>query len=130
MSCNVWSQVVAPGQVIGAILADTQAQAQRAAKAVKIDYEVHTPIITIEEAIAAKSYLEEPVVVRLGDVDAGLAAADHVIEGEARIGGQEHFYLETQATIAVPKEDGEMELFASVQNMCQLQVGMDGQCGK
>lgn len=37
---------------------------------------------------------------------------------------QEHFYLETQATIAVPKgEDGEMELFVSTQNPAFTQVG-------
>ena len=36
---------------------------------------------------------------------------------------QEHFYLETQATIAVPKgEDGEMELFVSTQNPTLTQV--------
>jgi len=37
---------------------------------------------------------------------------------------QEHFYLETQVTIAVPKgEDGEMELFVSTQNPTFTQVG-------
>ena len=37
---------------------------------------------------------------------------------------QEHFYLETQATIAVPRgEDGEMELFVSTQNPTLTQVG-------
>lgn len=39
------------------------------------------------------------------------------------IGGQEHFYLETHSTLAVPKgEDGEMELFASTQNPMKTQV--------
>ena len=36
------------GQTIGAILADTQAHAQKAAKAVKVEYEELDPIITIE----------------------------------------------------------------------------------
>lgn len=36
---------------------------------------------------------------------------------------QDHFYLETQVTIAVPKgEDGEMELFVSTQNPTFTQV--------
>ena len=35
------------GQVIGAILADTKSQAQRAAKAVKVTYEELEPIVTI-----------------------------------------------------------------------------------
>lgn len=43
--------------------------------------------------------------------------------GELYIGGQEHFYLETHCTIAVPKgEAGEMELFVSTQNTMKTQV--------
>lgn len=39
------------------------------------------------------------------------------------IGGQEHFYLETNCTIAVPRgEDGEMELFVSTQSASKTQV--------
>ncbi|XP_024116820.2 xanthine dehydrogenase/oxidase-like [Oryzias melastigma] len=46
----------------------------------------------------------------------GFKQADRVVEGEMHIGGQEHFYLETHVTLAVPKEDGEMELFVSSQS--------------
>lgn len=39
------------------------------------------------------------------------------------MGGQEHFYLETHVTLAVPRgEDGEMELFVSTQNAYETQV--------
>lgn len=39
------------------------------------------------------------------------------------IGGQEHFYLETNVTLAVPRgEDGEMELFVSTQSTAKTQV--------
>ena len=41
-------QVTCVGQVIGAVLADTQFHAQLAAKAVKVQYEELKPIITIE----------------------------------------------------------------------------------
>ena len=61
--------------------------------------------------------------MKCGDVSAGFAAADHIIEDEVRFGAQEHFYLETQACIAVPHEDGEMELFSSSQNPSKAQVG-------
>ncbi|CAH3196082.1 unnamed protein product, partial [Porites evermanni] len=61
--------------------------------------------------------------VENGDVERGFAESDHLLEGEMKIGGQEHFYLETQVTIAVPKgEDGEMELFVSTQNPKLTQV--------
>ena len=58
-----------------------------------------------------------------GDVDTAFQQADHVVEGECHIGGQEHFYLETMSTLAVPKgEDGEMELYVSTQNPTFTQV--------
>lgn len=44
------------------------------------------------------------------------------LTGEMHMGGQEHFYLETNVTLAVPGEDGEMELFVSTQAACKTQV--------
>jgi len=110
-------KVTCVGQIIGAIAAETQAQAQRAARMVKITYEDLPVILTIEEAIAAESFYDIDMCIQKGDLETGFAESDHVLEGEIRTGGQEHFYLETQVTIAVPKgEDGEMELFVSTQN--------------
>lgn len=49
-----------------------------------------------------------------------------VLPGEIHIGGQEHFYLETNCTLAVPRgEDGEMELFVSTQAATKTQVIMN-----
>ena len=45
-----------------------------------------------------------------------------MLEGEYHIGGQEHFYMETQGTIAIPKEDKEIELHVSTQNATGTQV--------
>ena len=54
---------------------------------------------------------------------AGFAGSDHIVEGEVRIGGQEHFYLETHAALVVPRnEDGEVEVFASSQSPNNEQV--------
>ncbi|HEY7451644.1 MAG TPA: xanthine dehydrogenase family protein molybdopterin-binding subunit [Candidatus Limnocylindria bacterium] len=50
-----------------------------------------------------------------GDVEAGLAAADQVIEGEYRVGHQEQLYIENQAMIAVPRPDGGIEVHGSMQ---------------
>lgn len=48
--------------------------------------------------------------------------SNHVLEGEMHLGGQEHFYLETNAHLAVPKEEeAEMELFSSCQNPTKTQ---------
>ena|SRR6218665_2555460 len=79
----------------------------------------------LQEAIAAGSYHLPPKTVTFGDVDGAMTRAEHVLEGEYRIGGQEHFYLETNATLAVPKDgDGELEIYSSTQNPTYLQVGL------
>jgi CO/xanthine dehydrogenase Mo-binding subunit len=50
-----------------------------------------------------------------GDVDAALAAADLVVEGTYRVGHQEQLYIENNAMIAVPGEDGGVTVHGSLQ---------------
>eukprot|EP00079_Xenopus_tropicalis_P035814 XP_017949585.1 PREDICTED: xanthine dehydrogenase/oxidase [Xenopus tropicalis] len=114
--------VTCVGHVIGGVVADTQENAQRAAKRVKVLYEELTPIITIQEAIEQESFHQPIKKMEDGDIEKGFKEAEHIVEGEIYIGGQEHFYLETNCSIAVPKEeDGEMELFVSTQNATKTQ---------
>uniref|UniRef100_A0A6J0V358 Xanthine dehydrogenase/oxidase n=1 Tax=Pogona vitticeps TaxID=103695 RepID=A0A6J0V358_9SAUR len=113
--------VTCVGHIIGGVLADTQEHSRRAARAVKVTYEDLTPIVTIEEAIEKQSFFKLVRKIEKGNVQKGFEEADHIVDGEIYIGGQEHFYLETHCTIAVPKEDGEMELFVSTQNLTKTQ---------
>ncbi|XP_028255483.1 xanthine dehydrogenase/oxidase-like [Parambassis ranga] len=115
-------QVSCVGHIIGAVVADTQLHAQSAARAVRIEYEELPPIITIQEAITAQSFYRPIRTIQKGDLEAGFRQANHILEGEIHIGGQEHFYLETNVTLAVPRgEDGEMELFVSTQSASKTQ---------
>ena len=105
------------GQPIGMILATTAKQAEAGARAVTVKYQDLPAIFTIEEAIAAESYHPHYRYIETGDTMNAFEKADHVFSGVARMGGQEHFYLETQASVAIPKpEDGEMEIWSSTQN--------------
>ncbi|KAJ8291157.1 hypothetical protein GJAV_G00022040 [Gymnothorax javanicus] len=114
--------VTCVGHIVGAIIADTQIHAQRAAKAVKIFYEELKPIVTIQEAIVYKSFYQPVRTMERGNLSQGFQESDHIFEGEMHVGGQEHFYLETHCTLAVPKgEDGEMELFVSTQAITKTQ---------
>ncbi|KAK6306886.1 hypothetical protein J4Q44_G00220340 [Coregonus suidteri] len=115
--------VTCVGHIIGAVVADTQAHAQRAAKAVRITYQELQPVIvTIQDAITHQSFFQPVRTIQRGDLDQGFTQADHILEGEMHMGGQEHFYLETNVTVAVPKgEDGEMELFVSTQSATKTQ---------
>nr|XP_006812476.1 PREDICTED: xanthine dehydrogenase/oxidase-like [Saccoglossus kowalevskii] len=114
-------EVLYVGQVIGGVVADTTELARKAAKLVKIEYEVLDTILTIEEAIEQDSYLQPFRHLEEGDVKGELAKSDHVIEGEIRIGGQCHYYMETQCCIAQPKELNEMVIIVSSQDMSSTQ---------
>ncbi|KAK5684428.1 hypothetical protein LTS10_004296 [Elasticomyces elasticus] len=123
-------EVFTAGQPIGVVLATSAKLAEAGARAVRVVYEDLPAIFTIEEAIAAESYFEHYRYIHNGDVEKAFAEADHVFEGVARIGGQEHFYLETNACIAIPKpEDGEMEIWSSTQNPSETQAYVAQVCG-
>ena len=116
-------EVYTAGQPIGVILATSAKQAEAGSRAVKVEYEDLPAIFTIEEAIAAESYFDHYRYIHNGDVEKAFAEADHVFTGVARMGGQEHFYLETNACGVVPKpEDGEMEVYSSTQNPSETQA--------
>ena len=115
-------EVFTAGQPIGMVLADSTKHAEAAAKAVKVEYEDLPAIFTIEEAILTESYFDHYRYLKKGDPESTFAKADHVFSGVIRMGGQEHFYLETQACVVVPKpEDGAMEVFSSTQNPAETQ---------
>lgn len=110
-------KVTTAGQPIGMILANSAKAAEEGARAVKVEYEDLPAILSIEEAIEAESFFEHSRYIKNGDPEGAFKDADHVFEGVSRMGGQEHFYLETQACVAVPKpEDGEMEIWSGTQN--------------
>ena len=110
--------VRAIGQPIGLIVADTTAIARHAAKLVDVQYEPLPAIVTIQDAIAAGSFYEPifPDHIERGDIESGFAHADHVVEGEFSLGGQEHFYMETHAALVVPRENAELDVYATTQD--------------
>ncbi|CAG8551090.1 15786_t:CDS:10 [Acaulospora morrowiae] len=111
------------GQIIGLIVADSQEIAKEAADLVVIEYEVLPHILTIEEAIEHNSFHPFDKSLSTGNIEKGFQESDHVFEGETRIGGQEHFYLETNASLVIPKpEDNEIEIHASTQNPTETQL--------
>ncbi|PYI22470.1 xanthine dehydrogenase [Aspergillus japonicus CBS 114.51] len=116
-------EVNTAGQPIGMVLATSAKIAEEAARAVKVEYEDLPVILSIEEAIEAESFFEHYRYIQTGDVESAFEKAAHVFTGESKMGGQEHFYLETQACVAIPKnEDGEMEVWSGTQNPTETQT--------
>ncbi|KAI0376086.1 xanthine dehydrogenase [Hypomontagnella monticulosa] len=121
-------EVHSHGQTIGIVYAETALQAQAAAAKVKVQYEALPAILTISQAINAGSYFDHGKQLKKGAAIEGslsdvFARCEHVFEGTTRLGGQEHFYLETNAALAIPHiEDGSMEVYASTQNLMENQI--------
>jgi len=114
-------EVCFAGQAVAWVVAETEEQARRAAAIVAVDYEPLPAILSIEQAIAADSFLTAGERLHRGDAEAALRAAPHRLEGELAIGGQEHFYLETQAALAYRDDDGGMFVHSSTQHPSETQ---------
>lgn len=109
------------GQAVAWAVAETEEQARLAAQAVRVDYEPLPAILSIEQAIAADSYLTEPERMQRGDPKGALLAAPRRLTGEVFANGQEHFYLETQAALAFVDEDGNLFVQSSTQHPSETQ---------
>ena len=110
------------GQPVFAVVADSHLAARQAARLGRIDYAEEDPILTIDQAMAANSRFEDgPRIYTKGDAASAIAAAPHRVEGRFEIGGQEHFYLEGQAALAMPQEGGDMVVHSSTQHPTEIQ---------
>ncbi|WP_299647124.1 xanthine dehydrogenase molybdopterin binding subunit [uncultured Jannaschia sp.] len=110
------------GQPLYLVVADTHLAARRAARLHEARVTEAPAILTIEDAVDAESWFDGgPRVWTDGDVAAGLAEAPHRLEGQIEIGGQEHFYLEGHAALAIPSEAGEMHVLTSTQHPTEIQ---------
>jgi len=110
------------GQPLFLVVATSHLAARKAARLGSIAYEEDTAILTIDQALAAESRFEDgPRVWTKGDVEAALATAPHRLQGQIEIGGQEHFYLEGQAALALPQEGGDMVVHSSTQHPTEIQ---------
>ncbi len=109
------------GQVVALVVADTVQAARHAARRVVLDIELLPAILTLDEAMAAHSFVLPPVTVARGDAGAALAAAPHRLRGRFAVGGQEHFYLEGQVALAVPREQGQWHVLSSTQHPGEVQ---------
>lgn len=107
-------------QPVAWVLAETLDAAQRGARRVQVEYAPLPAILSIEQAIDEDSFLTQPLRLADGDMSA-LEASPVRLDGHLTIGGQEHFYLETQASIAWIDETGSVSVHASTQHPSETQ---------
>jgi xanthine dehydrogenase large subunit len=109
------------GQVVGVVVATTVMQARRAARKVQLHITPLPAILTVQQAMAAQSFVLPPVHVRRGDAQAALQEAQHTLSGTLEVGGQEHFYLEGQIAYVLPQEQNQWVVHSSTQHPGEVQ---------
>ncbi len=114
------------GEPVALVVAPTLARAQAAAKAVKVAWEAQKPVLDLDEALkgdprtGGRLNVLATCDIQRGEVEAGFAAADVILEGEYSTGHQEHVYIEPHGVIATPSL-GEGGAFLGVDVVGSLQ---------
>jgi len=110
------------GQPIFLVVADSHHLARRAARLAKIEITAEPAILTIDQALAAESRFEDgPRIYTKGNAAHAMDDAAHRLQGQINLGGQEHFYLEGQAALALAGDHGDMVIHSSTQHPTEIQ---------
>jgi xanthine dehydrogenase large subunit len=118
----VMDQIGYHGEPVVLIAARNRTSLERIKRKIRLQEESLPGIFSIDEAKLQGAVLHRaPTPFRQGDPEGALASAPHRLSGVFRVGGQEHFYLESQAAIAYPLESGQIEVHSSSQHPSETQ---------
>ncbi|WP_058615607.1 xanthine dehydrogenase molybdopterin binding subunit [Tepidimonas taiwanensis] len=115
------AEIAYEGQVVALVVADDERRARAAARAVRLEIDPLPAVLDVHAAHAQQHYVLPPVHVCRGDPDAVLARVPHRLQGRFSAGGQEHYYLETQAALAMPAEGQQWHIWSSTQHPGEVQ---------
>ncbi len=104
------------GQAVAVVVAREMLYAREAAHNAKVLVKELKPILTIDEAMAAQSFVMPAKGITRGNASEAIAKAPRRVKGSTETGQQEQFYMEGQITYAVPREDGQLTLYCSTQH--------------
>ena len=121
-------EVMYVGEPICAVVAESEEIAREAASLVVLDIEAQEPVLDLEYAISP----EAPAIkkwgnntfmydgythrkLRYGDIDAGFAQADYIVEGTYSLAPIEHVPIETHGCVARPEPDGRLTVHTNTQ---------------
>jgi len=104
------------GQVVAVVVAREMLYAREVAHKAKVLVKELPPILTIDEAMSAQSFVMPAKGITRGNATEAIAKAPRKVKGSTETGQQEQFYMEGQITYAVPREDGQLTLYSSTQH--------------
>ena len=110
------------GEPVAIVAADHPETARRAAELIRVDYEVLEPLVDMDDAVEADeprlhdggNVLRHLHVVH-GDAAGAAAEAELVVEGEYELGMQDQAFLGPESGLAIPSEDGGVDLYVATQ---------------
>jgi xanthine dehydrogenase large subunit len=114
-------EVLYVGQPVVIVAGESAAAVAAARALVSIEIVPVEPILSIERAIALGRFLGPEREIRRGDAAAAIASAPHRLTGVFHNLGQEHLYLEAQAALAYPGEEGQIVVHSSTQGPSETQ---------
>ncbi|MCP2261766.1 xanthine dehydrogenase, molybdenum binding subunit apoprotein [Streptoalloteichus tenebrarius] len=107
------------GEPVALVAADHPETAQRAAKRIRVEYEVLDPVTDMVAAAKGEGPALHPdgnvvryLRIRKGEVE---ATADVMVVGEYEVGMQDQAFLGPESGLAVPAEDGGVDLYVATQ---------------
>ncbi|CAM3774659.1 xanthine dehydrogenase family protein molybdopterin-binding subunit [Kibdelosporangium persicum] len=107
------------GEPVALVAADHPETARRAMKRIEVAYEVLPPVVNTEDAAHGRAEPLHPngnvvrhVKVRHGPQD---VRADVVVTGEYEVGMQDQAFLGPESGLAVPADDGSVDLYIATQ---------------
>ncbi len=104
------------------IIAGTSDEAiNRAKKLIKVEVEEQPAILSIDQGMQAQKFICVATPFIRGDADTALKNSPNILKGVFECGGQEHFYMESQATVVYPLENGQLEVHSSSQHPTETQ---------
>lgn len=114
-------QIMHMDEPVALVVADTREAVLNGIQKTKLRIKEEVPCLTLDDSIKKNDFIIRPSPLSKGDVDKVFASDLKTLSGEFFMGGQEHFYLEPQAAIAYPQENGRIEIFSSTQHPTEVQ---------
>lgn len=98
-------------------------------KLVEVEVITKKPIYTIEKAREKEHVIYKAAPFRRGNPEKVISESDFKLKGSFYCGGQDHFYLESQAAVVYPLEHGQLEVHSSSQHPSETQRVVAEACG-
>ena len=109
------------GHPIALVVADTFLHAHGAVKKIKCAFKKLSAIFDPREAAKKNELIIPPRIFQLGNVEQAWSSCEYIVKDTVESGGQEHLYLETQGSLAIPVEGGGIKIISATQGPTAVQ---------